>query len=334
MKNQKLIMLLWINQLIRIQDWRVYSLEKITKAVLRLMIFSIITAFLAISLISNTNASSHNKPFIPSNESLHANDLITNATICFNEMLSHSIPIQRANSSLQEAKQFYEAQLSLEQTTRKADYKIIFNKAETVCKIKEDAIKSKDELKIFEETYEQAKQNSNLSAMEKDYQKIINSFNEERFEETIKLINQGYKTLIEIEASQTKLRLFYNTITSSLKNFLKENWKKLSIISIVIIIILTIFWATLKRLRIKLKIRKLETKKQTLYNLIKKLQYEYFKTKKLSEIEFRVKIQTFKEMIRDIDRQIPLLKEEIFKLFRKTIQSEKRILFNFRHTHN
>ncbi len=269
-------------------------------------------------------ALSHNKPFIPSNESIHANALINNATFCFNEMLTRSIPTQRANDSLQEANQLYSAQFSLEKQNKKADYKLVINYAEAVCKIKDNSIKANDELKIFKEAYEEAKQRSNLSAMEQNYQKILLTFNEERFEETIQLINQGYETLTEIEASQTTLKLFYETTTRTIKDFFKENWKLLSIITGTTIILLIIFWTTLKRIRIKLKIRNLEIQKNSLNELIKKLQYDYFKTKKLSETEFRVKLQTFKEMIRDIDRQIPLLKEEIMKLGKANISKRTK----------
>ena len=54
-------------------------------------------------------------------------------------------------------------------------------------------------------------------------------FDEERFEETITLVDEGYKRLSEIEASQTTVRLFYSTTTKTLKTFFIENWKKLTI---------------------------------------------------------------------------------------------------------
>jgi len=47
------------------------------------------------------------------------------------------------------------------------------------------------------------------------------------------------------------------------------------------------------------------------------MQEGYFKTKKLSESEYNIKLKKFKELIRDIDRQIMVLKEDMFKFEKK-----------------
>jgi hypothetical protein len=150
--------------------------------------------------------------------------------------------------------------------------------------------------------------------MEEDFRKINSSFYEERFEDTISLVNQGYDRLSEIESSQTTLKLYYDATTKSIKKFLVDNWKRIAAIFGIFLILLIAFWKTLKLVRVKRKISKLNLQKETLNRLIKKLQEGYFGSKKISETEFSVKMERFKEMIRDIDRQIPLLKEEIARL--------------------
>jgi glucose-6-phosphate isomerase len=59
------------------------------------------------------------------------------------------------------------------------------------------------------------------------------------------------------------------------------------------------------------------TQKKALNTLIQNMQKSYFKTKKLSETEYTIKFIKFKELIRDIDRQIMVLKEDIFKTKRR-----------------
>ena len=59
------------------------------------------------------------------------------------------------------------------------------------------------------------------------------------------------------------------------------------------------------------------TQKKALNTLIQNMQKSYFKTKKLSETEYTIKLKKFKELIRDIDRQIIVLKEEMFKVKKK-----------------
>jgi len=231
-------------------------------------------------------------------------------------MQARSIPISRANESLQEAIQIYQAQLALENTGVVGDYSVVINDAAQVENLTQTAIKAGDELKIFNEAYTQASKTTNLSEMQQQYDQIQQSFNEERFEDTLTLINQGYTSISNIQASQTTLRLFYDTTSNNLKNFFQNNWLKILIILLVVVVVLIIFWRTIKRMRVNLKMNHFILEKATLTNLIKKMQIQYFKSKTISETEYKVKTERFKEMIRDIDRQIPLLKEELAKIDR------------------
>jgi len=67
----------------------------------------------------------------------------------------------------------------------------------------------------------------------------------------------------------------------------------------------------------RMKFNHLMTQKKALNTLIQNIQKSYFKTKKLSKTEYTIKLKKFKELIRDIDRQIMVLKEEMFKTKRR-----------------
>lgn len=252
-----------------------------------------------------------------SNESIKAKALIDQASSDMQDMISKQIPVSRANESLQEAIQIYAAQLALEDTKGNADYKLVEDYASTVSAIKANATKANDELKIFLASYNDAKKDTNLSAMDDTYNAIIASFNEQRFEDTLTLIDKGYTQISDIQSSQTSLKLFYETTSRSIKQFIQDNWKTISITLAIIIIILAISCTSIRRFRVRSKINHLTLQKATLNELIKKMQTEYFKSKKISETEYQVKTKRFKEMIRDVDRQIPLLKEKLFKLEKK-----------------
>ena len=249
-----------------------------------------------------------------SNESMQAKDAIVQAQHDVSGMESRNIPIKRVNESLANALQLYDAQLALEDKNKSANYKLVIAYASEVNTVKAVAIKAQDELEVFRETYEKERQESDLSSFEPDYQAIENSFNDERFEDTLTLIDKAYTQLSEIQASQTAVKLFYETTSRNLKTFLLENWIKIAVIAISFVLAFLISWTTIRKLRVKSKIEHLMLEKSTLNSLIKKLQNDYFKLKKISETEYKVKIERFKEMIRDIDRQIPLLKETLVKL--------------------
>lgn len=249
-----------------------------------------------------------------SNESVQASYLINDANLCVENMVARGIGINRVGEILNETLQAYSAQVALEVQGRTANYKNINDKMIEVCSIKENAFKAQDELFVFNDSYSKTSTQINLSGMDKEYDDVIKSFNEERFEDTISLIDTAYDKLSELQASQTALKMFYSATTRNLKQFFEENWKSLSIGIITFTILLIIFWRAIKRYVLKHKLNNLNLRRKSIEALIKKTQIAYFKTKIMSETEFRVKINTFKEMIRSIDAKIPEIRAALIKV--------------------
>ncbi|MEK6850695.1 MAG: hypothetical protein AABX85_03920 [Nanoarchaeota archaeon] len=277
---------------------------------------------------NNTNTIVENKTDIAvkllTNTSIEARDALLQSEKDIQEMQRKNISILRVNETFQEAQQIYEAQLSLEKDGRLADYKIVLRATKSISQVKDSALKARDELKIFREAYVDAGKTYDLSSMQADYNEIEKSFSEERFEDTLSLIDGGYAKISEIQSSQTAFNLYYEATSKTLKKFFEDNWPKMLIIAVLIVIALILSWTMIKKLRIRSKLKNLNLQKATLYGLIKKLQYNYFETKKISEGEFSVKLEHFKEMLRDIDRQIPLLREDLFKIDKNEMKNEKK----------
>lgn len=249
-----------------------------------------------------------------SNESIKVYNALQDAKKDVSDLQAASIPITRVNESLTEALQLYAAQQALEEKDQKADYSRVNKDIQDIISTKAAALKAKDDLAVFDETYNTAAKDTNLSSMQKDYEDIHRSFQEERFEDTSALIQDGYKKLSDIQSSQTTLKLFYSATSASIKGFFIKNWLKIVIILAAIIIVATITWTSIRRINLRIKLYNLSVQKKTLSSLIKKLQYDYFKQGKISQTEYNTKLDKFKEMIRDVDRKIPLLKEEMLKL--------------------
>ncbi len=249
----------------------------------------------------------------PSNESIQAKESLNQAKKDISEMTEKNIPIKRVNETYYEALQLYSAQSALEEKASKADYRRIIEYVSEINSIKKISIEANDELKIFIEAYKNARKNTNLSEMQEEYNQILLSFNEERFEETLKLIKDGYDRISEIQSSQTAIKLFYISTQKTIKNFLAKYGLKIVVIICISLIILLIFQDRLKKLKRKRKFNNLTIQKKAINHLIEDMQKSYFKTKKLSETEYNIKLKRFKEFIRDIDRQLMVLKEEMFK---------------------
>lgn len=252
-----------------------------------------------------------------SNESIQAKEALAQAEKDIFEMMEKNISINRVNETYQEALQLYSAQFALEEKGSKANYKLIIEYASEISSIKKTALEASDNLKIFVETFEEAEKDTNFSSMQEEYNQVIISFNEERFEDTLKLINQGYDRMSEIQSSQTALNSFYLATSRTIKNFFRENWLRIIIILSLTLFFILVFWNNLKKLRMRMKFNHLIIQKKALNTLIQNMQKGYFKTKKLSEAEYTIKLKKFKELIRDIDRQVMVLKEEMFKVKKK-----------------
>ena len=262
-----------------------------------------------ILLISSFNVSA----FTASNESVTAKNSLDLAYGNILDMINRSIPVARVNETYVEALQLYSAQLALESKSGIGRYSLVIDYSSEIGLVRDVAIKSKDELSIFIETFNNLKNDVNLSEMTGKYDSIVLSFEEERFEETLILIDGGYDRISEIQSKQTAINAVYEATTNTLKNFFINYWIEILVSLIVLILLFFIFRENLEKFMTKRKLDHLSAQKIAIALLIKRIQGEYFKTKKISSVEYKVKLKKFKEMVRDIDRQIMTIKEDEFK---------------------
>ena len=69
----------------------------------------------------------------------------------------------------------------------------------------------------------------------------------------------------------------------------------------------------MKKYFLRKKIDYLENRKVALKEYLKKTQFDYFQKGKISEADYNLRSKKFAEMIRDIDRDLPLLQEKLIK---------------------
>ena len=248
-----------------------------------------------------------------SNESIQAQNSLAQAEQDIQDMGAVDIPIGRVNETYQEAAQLYLAQQTLEVNRGRAKYGLILEYTAEIRDIKEVAIVANDELKIFKETFEDIHKDIGLSEMQEDYDEIVKSFSDERFEDTLVLINKGYERISEIQSSRTAVNAVYQATARTLKNFFIKYWIKMVIILVASLVLFFIFQKSLKRIMRRRKLKHLTFKKKAIDGLLKKIQGDYFKSRKISEGEYNIKLKKFKEIIRDIDRQLMVLNEDKFR---------------------
>lgn len=276
-------------------------------------IYSLIIIFVFLYLISGSLVTAIGT----SNESIQARELLNQSEKDISEMISKNIGVLRVNETYQEALQLYSAQMALEEKGGKANYSLITEYTSEISSIKKTALEANDELAVFKENYANTNKEVNLSEMQDEYNQIILSFNEERFEDTLVLINKGYDRISEIQSSRTAVNAVYLATSKTIKEFFIKNGLRIAIIAAILLLLLLIFWNTLKRLNMRVKLNNLIMQKKSINELIKAMQKNYFKDRKMSESEYQIKLNFYEEFIRDIERQVMVLKEEMFKRDKK-----------------
>lgn len=240
------------------------------------------------------------------------------------ELGNENFSVLRINNTLIQAENIFDAQSILKQKRKDTDFSLVLSYCVDMQSIKEKAFEARDEfiaLKKF--YYELDVEDMNTSSIDKIIFEIEDEIKTERYEKVKPLIDETYEEIINVRADYTTFNIFYRTVTRNLKQFLYENWFYIVSGFAVLIILFFIYKNTFYQGIIKWKVHKLNVRKKTLKGLIKTTQYEYFNQGKMSQGIYNIKIKKFAELIRDIDRQIPLLQERLFKILKKEKKLKK-----------
>jgi len=278
--------------------------------IMLLMAFSCVS-FINFSFAETTTSSSN----------FTAEDSLT----CINEsvkiienMATLNFSIIRLNDSLNTARDYYNAQLALQKKGKKPDFLKVDSSCQEIVKVSRLGLDSKDQIQAFLIFYNNSiLLGMNTSTIEQIINQMTLEMDSERYEQISGLVDKAYAELSNKRAEYTVLNVFYKNTTRGIKIFLVNNWKLLTGIILVLIIGFIFYRVRIAKWLIMRKITSLEIRKRTIKELIMQTKKDYFQTGKIPEGDYNIKTKKFAELIRDIDRQIPLLKEELIKIDKK-----------------
>jgi len=247
--------------------------------------------------------------------------LETNASLCLNnskiilsQLINDGFSYQRVNDSLKQLETDYNIQMILKEKKNKYDFSRVIAECEDINRIKDLAYSSKDELNALNKFYNESVSGLNTSQIDQIISEAKREMINERYEKIEDIVQRAYNEITNAQASQTTLNLFYSATTRGIKNFLNKNWKFLLAILIILIIAFIIYKKTIFVYILRKKMVKLELRKETIKKIMMKTQKDYFQLGIISEGEFAIKMNKLGELVRDIERQIPLLNEELAKI--------------------
>lgn len=236
------------------------------------------------------------------------NESISRAMDDMAQMERDGIGVTRYNDTLQMAIALYESGTNKERVIQLLD---------ELSKIRRKAYKCMDELSALRSVIESTKDINQTPVWELYYQ-AEDEFRSERYEKSLELIDKAYNKISELEALETKLALFYQTVSGSVVSFLVAYW--IYIVSVVLVSV-ACYLALRKRITVALlkrRIKDLSNRKESLKKQIEKEQKRYFETKEIGEDTYKIRIAKYGEVLRDINRKLLLLKEELSLLERRS----------------
>lgn len=229
--------------------------------------------------------------------------LLANETLLTLKELNFST--QRYSDNLFLAYQFYDMQIR----ANSSDFSAVEQKLTELQELEELAYITRDELRVLEITVESLEL-QNMTRIYDALEITKTSFRAERYEEALDNIDRTYQIISEVEASETRIRALYDATTRNLGHFLKNNWVEILVILVVFFFLSLLLYAPCKSIRIKRKLHKLQVREHAIQGLIAKTQKEYFDKGTISESSYGIRMKKYRELVRDIHRQMPLLNEE------------------------
>ncbi len=225
------------------------------------------------------------------------------------QMADSGLPIQRASDLLEDAKNLFEAQKSLETLGGEADYSFVTSRAEEISSLKKAAFLAKDELDALLGAMQKLEKNE-FDAVNPLYLEASEDFLAGRFEEAVAKIDEAYSKISELQSAVTKFSTLLGGWRASIFEFLSLNWPYIAAAAAVLTAVFAAFGKRVSAYRTARKIEKMEAEKATIRDLTKEAQEKYFGGE-MPETTYYVKIGKYAEMTREINRQATVLKSRL-----------------------
>ncbi len=292
-----------------------------------LIIFSlVITLFILLNI--NQLAASDSSSTELSNISIEdqASLCINNSEIIIQEMIQEGFNIQRLNDTLKQARLLFDSQSILKEQKRTTDFSRVIPLCSEIEALQVLALRAREDfsvlLKVYNDNIDANMIGPEIDELNNMVSEIQSEILSERYEKVEPLVNSAYDKISEIKSSNTGVNVFYSNTIGGIGSLLKaknpilqiENYWVIGGFIFLLVFFLLIYKTSIRKWRIRNNIDSLRMRKKTVRELIMKLQKDYFQYGKIPEGEYNIRTKKFAEIIRDIDRQIPLLQEEIAKI--------------------
>lgn len=262
-------------------------------------------------------ASSESQDIINHSHSLqytNALEALVQANASVEKLRAAGFSYQRSMDIYMSALQWFDGQSSLELSGAQGSFTFVFDKVREIKAIERLAFLANDELSVLSQRLNAVDSDVYLSdalSLEADAKR---EFADGRFEESQRIAQQAYESVSRAESETAHSKTLLESTRQTIENFLLENWKTIVSIVLVAALLAFIFQKHIRRHMAESKLRSLAGERAVLETMIQSLQADYFQRGKINELSYNIKTKKYGDLIRDINRQLPLLKEELKKI--------------------
>jgi hypothetical protein len=229
-------------------------------------------------------------------------------------MRDAGLPYLRANDLLEIAQQWFDGQTSLELSGASPDYEFSMQKISEILEIEQSSLAVSDDLKVLSVRIQDADKDAGLSGAKLLMADAAQEFRDGRIEESKALINQAYDEVSNAEYQAVHSRTMLESTRRNIETFLEENWRIILALFMLAILLSFLFQKQIRRFIVRARLNSLMHEREVVASMLKTLQRDYFGKKTVSELTYRVKTKKYADIVRNINRQIPLMKEELKRI--------------------
>jgi len=229
------------------------------------------------------------------------------------KMYNEGLATTRVNDTILIAEGLFRTELDKEKRGDNADYKMANEKADEAIELADEAFQASDELSVLKEEIDTVPEEIDTGPVLEVYEAGMEELKNQRYKLASEKVEEGYEKLVEVQSMEARAGAMYSAASKTLYSFAFENRIIISMIVGIPLILYIVFRDRIKRHRIARKIGKMKLEINVLEGEVKKAQQEYFVDGNIGESSYQIKQRVFGQMIRDLNRQIGLSKEEIEK---------------------
>lgn len=244
-----------------------------------------------------------------------ANSSLRESEEIIREMNRSNIPTQRVSDLYERASESYVTQLERNRSGKESDYSMVLNTVEQIEEIRTEAFRTKDQLDILRSRIKELNKGRdlNLSGASEELEEAEIEYKDERFERSRENIDLAYQEISEAQSAVTQAQAFASATRDKFQTFLINNWKKLSAALVILSALSYLLYKEYRIYSLEKKKQNLKQKREVIQNLTSEAQEEYFQENDMAESAYNTRTDKYGEMIRDINRQIPLIDEDLEK---------------------